>query len=165
MMRAAGMVMIVAACSGLGFRQALLYSRRIKECEQIARSVQLLLGEIRFRHLPLEEAMRRAGMVESGPFAVFLGRLAGRLSGCDGGSFYALWQEELEVYLGQSLLGEEAELLRYLGQQLGQFDLEAQLGNLSRFLDQWRMQTEERKGRLYRYLGVFAGFFLVILLM
>ena len=69
------------------------------------------------------------------------------------------------------LLGEEAELLRYLGQQLGQFDLEAQLGNLSRFLDQWRMQTEElkkqeeRKGRLYRYLGVFAGFFLVILLM
>ena len=171
MLKTAGVVMIIAACSGLGFRQALLYNRRIKECEQISRAVQFLLGEIRFHHLPLEEAMGRAGMVEKGAFAAFLKRLAGRLSGRDGGRFYELWQEELAGYLKESLLGGEAELLYYLGQQLGQFDLEAQLENLSRFLEQWRMQTEELKrqeekeGRLYRYLGVFAGFFLAILLM
>ncbi len=171
MMRAVGMAMIVVACGGLGFRQALLYSRRIKEGEQVARSVQLLLSEIRFRRLPLEEALKRVGTVEKSSFSSFLGRVAVRLSGCDGGSFYEIWSEELDGYLRQSLLGDEAELLWYLGQELGQFDLETQLGTLVRFLEQWRMRIEElkaqeeKKGRLYRYLGVFAGFFLVILLM
>ena len=75
------------------------------------------------------------------------------------------------MYLQDSLLKEEAELLDFLGQQLGYLDLEAQLQALSRFLEQWQTQIEalreqeERKGRLYRYLGVFAGFFLAILLM
>ncbi|MCI8564783.1 MAG: hypothetical protein HFI39_00430 [Lachnospiraceae bacterium] len=170
-MKAAGILLIVASCSGLGFHMAFLYGRRIRECAQIERSVSGLAGEIRFRQTPLTEALDAAGRKETGGFSAFLRRLSERLRGFESGRFEEIWQEELACYLQTSLLGEEAELLLFLGQQLGYLDLEEQQKSLALFLEQWRRQMaglkqeEEKKGRLYRYLGVFAGFFLAILLL
>ena len=86
-----------------------------------------------------------------------------------GGEFGSLWEEELMGYLADSLLREEAELLFYLGRQLGNLDLEAQQKALNRFLEQWQehirelRSRQESRTRLYRCLGVSAGVFLAIL--
>lgn len=168
-MKAVGILFIVLSCSGLGFQFAWLYSRRIAQCVEIERALQQLSGEIRFRQIPLAEAMRLVGREKGKEFSRFLVDLANHLEGCEGGGFSGIWEEELNRYLQGSLLEEEAELLKSLGQQLGDLDLEAQLKALERFLEQWRgrigelRRQEEKKGRLYRYLGVFAGFFLAIL--
>lgn len=168
-MKMAGIILILFSCSGLGFHLAWSYSRRISECRQIERCLQCLAGEIRFLQLPLTEALHLTEG-EAGGFRDFLTGLAQRMESCDGGSFQKLWEQELERYLQSGYLKEEAELLFYLGRQLGNLDLEEQVKTLSRFLEQWREQIEilreqeKTKGRLYRYLGVFAGFFLAILL-
>lgn len=170
-MKAAGLLLIVVSCSGLGFRLAFLYSGRIRECVQVERSLTGLAGEIRFRQAPLSEALQAAGREGKGGFSAFFLRLSRRLDGFEGGCFREIWREELTLYLQKSLLGEEAELLFFLGQQLGYLDLEEQQKSLARFLEEWRLaidrlrREEEKKGRLYRYLGVFAGFFLAILLL
>lgn len=170
-MKAAGIVLVLCSCSALGFHLSFLYGRRIRECVEIERSLQGLLGEIRFRQTPLKEALCAIGSRGRGAFPAFLLRLSERLSGFSGGCFEQIWSEELKGYLQDSLLGEEAELLFFLGQQLGILDLEEQQKSLSRFLEQWQRQIdglrqqEERQGRLCRYLGVLAGFFLAILLL
>lgn len=170
-MKAAGILLILVSCSCLGFHVALLCRRRIRECVQIERSLTGLMGEIRFRQTPLAEALEVAGREGAGEFPAFFRRLSERLSGFAGGSFEQIWREELTRYLQTSLLGEEAELLFFLGQQLGYLDLEEQQKSLERFLEEWRLQISrlrqeaDKRERLYRYLGVFAGFFLAILLL
>lgn len=194
-MKAAGIILILISCSGLGFQMAWLFHRRIDQCRKIERCLQYLSGEIRFHQLPLSEALREAGRREKGQreaeysketsnagkaayiretkedgFQNFMIRLADRLDE-RGGAFEELWTRELETYLRDSLLKEESELLFRLGRQLGNLDLEEQQKTLNQFLEQWRewidglCRQEEKKGRLYRYLGVAAGFFLAILLM
>ena len=196
-----GMVLIVASCSGLGFQLAFLYSRRVRECRQIEQSLQRLLGEIRFHQLPLTEALRETGQAAAGTaFAVFLLRVAEQLEAGGAGRYgpgssntggpnaepagaeqpdmnqetytlAQLWQWELDRFARDSLLGEEQELLRELGQELGVLDLEAQVGTLQHCLEQWRgrieelQRQEEAHGRLYRGVGVSAGVFLAILLL
>ncbi len=51
-MRLAGIVLMLTACSGLGFRLARLYAKRIEECVKIERSLGRLAGEIRFYQTP-----------------------------------------------------------------------------------------------------------------
>lgn len=169
-MKTVGMLLLVISCSGLGFHMAGLYDRRIAECVRIERFFGQLAGEIRFRQTPLSEALRMVSGEKTDGFFSFSGRLAGRLE--EGGNdFCSLWEEELALYLSGSLLREEAELLFYLGQQLGNLDLEAQIKALNRFLEQWQEHIRDLRGkqesraRLYRCLGVSAGVFLAILFM
>lgn len=173
-MKTVGILLVLISCSGLGFQMAWRYGQRIEECVRIGRCLQRLTGEIRFHQLPLGEALRAAGGSASHDgerFPSLLRRVSVRLEDACGGSFENLWSQELGDYLQDSPLQEEAELLLYLGQQLGQLDLEEQLKVLYRFLDQWQEHIrslkgrQEEKGRLYRYLGIFAGCFLAILLL
>lgn len=170
-MKAAGILMIMASCSGLGFHMAFLLGRRIGECQEAERCILALAGELRCRRLPLAEALESVGKSEKSRFGGFFMKVAGRLQALDGGSFRLIWSQELDRYLEDSLFREEAELLYGLGRQLGYLDLEEQLTILFRFQEQWRMHMEslraeaEKKERLYRCLGVFAGFFLAILLL
>ena len=165
-----GMILIVAACSGLGFQMAWMYGRRIRQCRQIEQCLQRLFGEIRFHQLPLAEALRVTGQATEDPFGEFLICLAGALEDCGNGTFFELWQRELSGYLEDSLLQDEQELLMALGRELGELDLDAQVKALQRCLDQWRrsieelQRQEEKHGRLYRGLGISAGCFLAILL-
>lgn len=122
-MKPAGILLILISCSGLGFHLAYLYSCRIRECVEIERSVSGLAGEIRFRQTPLAEALYAAGRDGEKGFPAFLRRLSERLSGSSGGRLEDIWQEELTRYMQTSLLGEEAELLFFLGQQFGYLDL------------------------------------------
>ena len=165
-----GILLIIAACSGLGFQLAWSYSHRIRQCRQIEQCLQRLFGEIRFHQLPLTEALRATGQAADHGFGQFLIGLADTLEICGSGSFYSHWQQELERYLEDSLLQEEQELLMVLGQELGELDLDAQVKALQRCLDQWRraieelQRQEEKHGRLYRGLGISAGCVLAILL-
>jgi stage III sporulation protein AB len=167
-MKTAGMILLVISCSGLGFHMAGLYGRRIAECVRIERLLMRLGGEIRFCQTPLAEALRAAGGERTDGFSCFFSNLSGRLEE-SGGEFGSLWEEELMGYLADSLLREEAELLFYLGRQLGNLDLEAQQKALNRFLEQWQehirelRSRQESRTRLYRCLGVSAGVFLAIL--
>lgn len=169
-MKTAGMILLVISCSGLGFHMAGLYGRRIAECVRIERFFGQLAGEIRFCQTPLCEALRAVSGEKTDSFSSFFARLAGRLEEGEG-EFGWLWEEELALYLRDSLLREEAELLFYLGRQLGNLDLEAQLKALNRFSEQWQEHIRELRGRqeskarLYRCLGVSAGVFLAILLL
>lgn len=187
-MKIAGILLIWLSCSGFGFQLAWQYSLRIRQCLQIEQCLRDLMGEIRFHQVPLAEALRRAGggrawwadsgaegrekkkETVSGNFPEFLQAVSRRLDRCDGGDFRQIWEEEWINYRQYSLLREEADQIGTLGQRLGYLDLTAQTETLAHFLEQWRGQIDElkaqevTKGRLYRYLGVFAGFFLAILL-
>ena len=169
MIKAAGMLLMVAACSGTGFQLVDLYGRRIQQCLGIHQCLKRLLGEIRFHQLPMQEALGATGQaMERESFAHVFQQVANRLE--EEGDLPVIWQQELARYEEEHLLGQEMQWLYRLGTELGVLDLEAQVRSLQQCVEQWQTEVdglrsrEAMYGRLCRGIGVCAGVFLALVL-
>lgn len=166
-----GITLILLGSSGIGFRMAGELEERIRMLRGLQQALQLLRGELRCGRQTLTESLRNvSGHVEA-PFADFFGQTGEELARRSGSSAEEIWRDNLSRYADiLSMRPAERQALERLGSVLGYLDMEAQLEALEECLSQLRLAEEEARQqasgsrKLYRYLGMLGGMFLVILI-
>lgn len=161
-----GAVLVILGCGGVGFSMAATHRREERCLRQLQDVVQYMYCELQFHLTPLPELCRQAGQQGKGEIGlVFLhlgdmldSQISPEVSGC-----------MQSASAGADLSPRLRELLRAMGQTLGQFDLAGQLKGLeslrSRVTQEQESLSKNREDRLrsYQTLGLCAGAALVIL--
>lgn len=166
-----GIALILLGSSGIGFRMAGELEQRIRMLRGLQQALQLLKGELRCGRRTLTESLRNVSGHVDAPFSEFFSRIGEELARRDGSSAEEIWRENLDRYAGAYLMQPpERRALQRLGSVLGYLDMKAQLEALEECLGQLQLAEEEARGqafgrrKLYRYLGMLGGMFLVILI-
>ncbi len=171
-MKAAGILLILLACSGMGLTAGEDLERRLAAMEQVEKLLQLLQGELRCSFIPFPQAFRQVASRLSSPWQGFLLGLAARLEQMVGERLQTVWEEGVDgLPEGCGLDGEDRRELASLGKELGYLDLTMQLKTLEHFLERWQGRMEEirrelpAKKRIFRCLGISAGLLLALILL
>lgn len=162
-----GAMVIIFACSAVGFSVAAAYRREERTLRQLIGALDYMACELQYRLTPLPELCRQAAQECTGTVGTVLSRLSEELN--------AQMMPDAEGCIRAALEGcAVTDRLRasfsLLGSTLGRFDLEGQLQGLEAVRSHCRRELDElssgRDARLrsYQTLGVCAGAALAILL-
>ncbi len=161
--------MIGAVCTYAGFVKADRLKRRRDFLTAFTASLASLETEIVFGMTELKSIFRR--MEERSDSRSLCGIYGGCAEIMDGTGIRAAWERAAEA-AGEraSLTAEELSAVRLLGGELGMSDADGQKNALRRcekMLAAYSKNAGEEYGRLarvYRYCGVLAGMFIVIVI-
>lgn len=162
-----GAVLIMAGCGGFGFSLAAAHRREEGSLQWVLRILDYMTSELHFHSTPLPELSRSASRLCKNPVGQVFSRLSSELEARETPEA-ALCMERV---LAQGQLPPKTRaVLGFLGESLGQFDLDGQLKGLqeARELCRRHLQslTENRESRLrnYQTLSLCTGAALAILL-
>lgn len=171
MLKIIGALLVIMACSGMGFYEGMELTKHEDVMKQIRQMVLLLKGEIRYGNSSLFDVFDSvAGKIEEMP-GELLRRMAAEMRKADRRAFFEIFEQcvEEEKLCGRMTEKERSRFLEF-GKGLGGFDRETQLAQmdlylveLDRSLRELHEEVEEKK-KLYRNLGVLGGFFLALML-
>lgn len=171
MLKAVGILCILAGSTGLGVCMAKELEDRIEELLQLQKLTLRLRGEIRYMHRTLPEAFGSLAESCAPPFSDFFRQSALDLQGRNGRTAEELWRKNLKQYFsGLHISRQELAELEKLGGMLGCLDVEMQVSTLDYYLDQLKQSAEqaeqsaESRRKLYRYLGILSGAALAVLI-
>lgn len=162
-----GAVLILVACSSMGFSVAAAHKKAERQLHQLIRSLELMHHELDYRMTPLPQLIALAQDACSGQLARFWQSLHLRLQQQEQADAAGCLKEALREH---TALSEPVKRnLQLLSGSLARFDLSGQL----RALESVRLScTRDLEGlllnrdvrlRSYRTLGICAGIALVIL--
>ncbi len=171
MLKLLGAGLTILSCSAAGFLICANMKKRIRTLEELRRMTVMLSAEIRCGGVLLEESFAGiAGRVKP-PVQTFLLHLQEKMKEGEQGSFAELFGRQVELdFQDCGLKKSDLESLKLLGSRLGYLDLEQQKNTLEYYLaqvgDAWTQAWKEyrEKEKLFRYLGISGGVFLVIML-
>lgn len=163
-----GAVLIVIGCGSWGFGLAAHHMRKIRLFRQVLSALDYMHCELQYRCTSLPLLCRQAGEREPGKIGKVLTKLASELEAQICPDVSCCMSAVLSEF--QDLPDTVTQLLKQLGDNLGNFDLEGQLlgldkirtlchENLSRLL-----ANKDSRVRSYQTLGLCAGAALAILL-
>lgn len=161
--------LIFFSCSAGGFLIATSFSQRVQNVRELLSFIQFLESEIRFAHSTLPAIISKESQHYRGATKDFLLTLHNGLSISEGSDFFLVWEQGLTSLQKHGFSERLLEDLRDLGKVLGQSDLTEQLKYLQLCTTRLEQSLEKSKTeqhqqeRLWRYLGVSAGFLLVLL--
>ncbi len=171
MVRLIGVFLLFLSCVGAGVCMSRKEQQRIRQLEELIRSIEYLKGEISFARTTLPEAMEQLGRHISPPFQNLFAGLALELKKHPGTGFGEILYTMLEAEKGKwDLLPEDVEHFYQACCNLGYLDKEMQIHMLQRYMKELEKTVEQlsrempQKIKLYRNLGVLGGIFLVIVL-
>jgi len=165
---AAGLILM--ACSGMGFVLASSYTQRVYHLRELIRLMQVLESEIQFSRTTLPTFLAVQAPLFRGVVGRFLTALSQGLQAGTGESFAALWQQALGILADNGLPPDVLEDLHFCGAALGRSDAAEQSKQIQQLLIRLERalaaaeQERDQHVRLWQYLGVAAGLFLVLLL-
>lgn len=170
-MKVAGCIVVMAACSSFGFFLGGELTRRVRELRELRSIFLLIRGDIRYLKTSLPEAFENAVIRSPGIFSDFFSELAKQLSRYELESLEAVFREAAGTKLGDTAL-EPADLqqLYQLGGMLGRMDTQMQLSALDWYLEQSEEAvktlgaTIKERVTLYKSLGILGGIFLIVIL-
>lgn len=165
-----GAILILLTCTWLGFEAAKRVSDRPKQLRQLKTGILALEAEMLYGLTPLREASLHLSKQLAYPinqiFATFAEKLAAK-----GDSAHLAWEESLDdVWELTNLSKGEREVLRQLGQTLGQQDREQQQKQIKLtmvHLDREEADAREnqlRYEKMLKSLGFLGGLLIVILM-
>ncbi|MDO5135842.1 MAG: stage III sporulation protein AB [Eubacteriales bacterium] len=170
MLKAAGLILIVCSCTGLGFSMSLGMTRRMQALEAILRMVVYLKGEISYGGASLFDAFTGAGGKLTGECRSLCLGVSQALLRSEGSSFGRIFRDcAKDSPLRSELSGEEEEGFLSLGERLGYLDLEMQKKQLAMYEQELSRQILLLKGELpgkkkvYQSLGLLGGLLLAVL--
>lgn len=164
-----GIVFIITACGGFGFKAASAHMREERILRQLTGILDFMECELQYRRTPLPQLCRQAAIEASGSLREFLISLTQELE-----------DQLLPDVRGcmDTALNKHPELpnlttgaLELLGQSLGRFDIQGQMVGLEAVRQECRRNLEQlnqnKQARLrgYQTLGLCAGAALAILLL
>lgn len=170
MLKAAGVVLVVFSCAGLGCSKKAALSRRIAGLREIEKLLLLLEGEITYRKEALPEALLRVADKVREPFSGFLKEVSGTASLYQGERFSCIFREKVQEYLKNSGMDKkDLEEFAQLGEYLGYLDISVQKNTMALYLEELKHEREEAvrelpiKARLYQSMGLLGGMFLAVI--
>lgn len=171
MLKLIGAAFVLLAC--IGYAGGLLgqIARRRDVLASCLEMTELLAGEIRYDRVPVGEALERIRDKTDSGIACVLEQIADGLKTGDHANLEELWSRSF-ADAGQKLFLTEEELgeVQDIGKNLGFLDSEAQVNHLmgcrerlKKSLDKTQRELDEKR-RLYRYLSLAAGIFVILIL-
>ncbi|HOC05727.1 MAG: hypothetical protein ACOX21_09420 [Bacillota bacterium] len=162
--------LIVAASSGLGFAVADGYRHRPRQLRQLQFALTVLGSEIRFRQTPLPQGLQAVASAVGGPVGQLFADLAAVLARAQGRSVSWAWQQ-VKPCRGLALSSRDQDLLARLTQVLGAGTVGEQIRQLELHMEHLQQLEQEAERartaneKIWRYLGVFSGIALVLILL
>lgn len=162
-----GAVLIIAACSGVGFSIAAAHRKAEQALQQLIRALEFMSSELQYRLTPLPHLIRMAAKQTQGVIRTALAALSQELEqqiSPDAHSCMAAAVKKTE-----KLPDAAKRNLLLMGSSLGRFDLQGQLGGLESVRQLCKRDLDGLQGnrdvrlRSYQTLGICAGVALVIL--
>jgi len=164
-----GCILIIGACSYIGFFLGKQYNTRFEQVKKLRSSLKMLETEISYSMNPLPEALFRIGSRISGPVGILYEHVAELLEKNAGLPMEKVWKVGLSKLSEESSLKkEELDVLDDFGLGLGGSDREEQLKNLHlaqehlRIIEASAESDKNKYERMYKTLGVLAGTALAI---
>ncbi|MCK8817499.1 stage III sporulation protein SpoIIIAB [Natroniella sulfidigena] len=168
-MRLIGASLIIMSSGAIGFVIAKQFILRVKELQELQTALQMLETEISYGLTPLPQAFAKIATNLSTSVAELFSVAQKELE--SGSTAQQAWQEAIDQVFIETALGErDKEVLINLGYNLGQSasqDQQKHLGLAQHKLTnlyQQAVEEKEQKVKLWRYLGVLVGLFVVILI-
>jgi len=146
------------------------FRRRPVQIRQLQFALTVLGSEIRFRQTPLPQGLQAVAAAVSGPVGKLFADLAAGLQEADGRGVSWAWQQ-VKADSKLALAPEDLDLLENLMLVLGAGNIQEQGRQLELHLEHLhRLEREAERSResnekIWRYLGVFSGFALVLILL
>jgi stage III sporulation protein AB len=166
-----GSLIVITACSFLGFVFSISYSKRPQEIRELQVMLKMLENEIVYMQNLLEDAFIKIGKASKSKTKVFLIECVKLLKKGKGMNVSLAWEQAIKENIRlTSLNQEDGSILISFGKMLGKSDKEGQVKNIALLENQLNVQEkkaeEARKKNegMYGWLGVLCGFAIVILL-
>lgn len=170
MIKLIGSMLVVLATSAIGFQVAKRYRERPREIQSLIEALRMLRAEIEYTATPLPQALTNVAQRLGRPVSVLLGTTADALSQADVTVKEAL-HAGINACQSQAHLTEsDYHAIGVFGRTLGTSDLLHQSQQFEATLAQLesaRKEADDQKRqyeRLWQYIGVLSGLFIVILL-
>ena len=169
MIRILGSILILGTTLWWGFYFAMKEKYRLRELEELERSMLCLQGQISYLSAPLAEAMESIGWRTEGSLGLIFQKIAEALAERKGESAEEIWKEIWRREVVHTFLTEEdLEEVYLFGRSLGYLDKTQQANSISLFLryiggalEQGKKRLE-KNGRLYYGMGVLSGLLIVV---
>ncbi len=163
--------MIILSASALGMIKGQELQKRLSDMLEIKRTFVLLKSQIEYTRSTFPAVFAQMARRSEGIYKDWLLYLAKELNKCQANRIRNIWENGVDEVLSKTQLKKaELDLIKSVGTNLGQLDIESQTKAICLFLDQWeetirktRVDLDAKK-RLSNLLGVLGGVFLVILL-
>jgi len=172
LIRILGVMIVLLASCGLGFRMSYELIYRIEDLQQIKRVMIMLRGEIKYANAPLSEALSSIASRVSAPWKDFLKEMAETMEACDGETLPSIFQTIQKKYLDEtSLLSKDRKRFETFGANLGYLDKEMQLSSIDLYLEELEEQIKEagdkveKNSRLYRIMGMAVGVLILLIIL
>lgn len=170
MIRLIGSACVVVATSAIGFQVARGYRERLREIQGLAEALRLLRAEIEYTATPLPQALRRVSAQLGGTVRIVFEQAAAAITEPDT-TVTEAFKAGLEASRARAhLTNRDVEVLTTFGRTLGTSDsthqslqFEAALAQLET-LEREAHEARGKYERMWQYIGVLAGVFVVILL-
>lgn len=170
MLKWIGIGLVICGSTAAGISLSRDLEKRVKQLNELRKVVVMLQGEIRYSNAPLSEAFHHVSLRIKEPFAIFLEHVAGHMEEFSGETLSDIFSQHIQEDLKYtSLLPEDLEQLKRLGESMGYLDRQMQLETMNLYLDQVNTACEEaaehyrNKSKLYHCLGVMGGLFLAVI--
>lgn len=170
MIKLIGSALVILATSAIGFRLARAYRERPREVQLLIEALRMLRADIEYTATPLPQALANVAVRLAKPVSVLLGMTAEALSRSDVTVDEAL-AAGIEACKPLAHLQEaDYKALSVFGRTLGTSDLAHQSQQFEATLAQLETMQKEaedakrRFERMWQYIGVLSGLFIVILL-
>ena len=172
MLKFAGILLLMAGCTGLGINKVAEEKSRITELREIRSIIIRMQNEMVYGKRTLPEICLLFGEWAKEPYRSAFSAIFKRLEDNDGSVLSVLWEEEIDQCMQKlPLKEEEKDILRTLPRQLGILDETMQAAGVGQSLDMItehiaKAQAEyENKAKVIMSISVMAGLFLSILLL
>lgn len=170
-MKVAGLVLVIASCTGIGAEAVRRLRERLKLLETLRRMASHMKGEILYANVPLAEALYRTGKRNPGAAGSLFIEISEELEQETGESFGEIWREKAGRFAAESVLNkkEQEQLLRF-GESLGYLDRDMQEKSILFYLEDLEhaieilRKEEPEKSRLFFGMGILSGLFLAVIL-
>jgi stage III sporulation protein AB len=171
MLKLLGASLVLGTAAIYGYQLKTRLSDHVRQLIALKEIFLLLAGEISYARTPLKEAFGRISNQGKAPFGTFLQEVAERLNEADGNTLYQIWMQVIEARRSEFLLNDdELSILKGLGENLGYLDVKTQMGNIELYIQQIEVRIVQAqqelaaKQKMYQYLSIMCGLFLILIL-
>ncbi len=172
MLKGIGIICMIAASAGMGYKKGADLTRELSELQEIRRIFLMLRSEVEYAKSPMDDAFYQIGERLSGYYKRWLCFLAENLKNRKGQSFQEIWEISIQSCLLESHLSRKnLGFLNTMGANLGHYDRTMQIGAIDLYLEQLKMSIQKmqeevpEKRRILNCLGVMGGIFVAVVLM
>lgn len=161
-----GSILIIVACTGIGFSKSLEMRKHLEELEELKKLFYLLKNELQYTRAPFAELFEKVGKKGKEPYRTWLLQVSERLKKKGAATFWELWCQSITEDLKESRLKEdELEELKNVGKNLEYTEsIELYIEQLEYKIKNTR-EIYKTKRKVCQSLGIMSGIFLVILLL